>query len=104
VNRWLQFVRWFLIALTLVIVMVPQLDLPATIMRAIGGAHKIPCAAFTAIVYSSIALSPRNSHGLQTRIAFPHPGTLLASLIDFNHANLLGNLSPNVTQSFQLDN
>ena len=30
-NRWVQFVGWFLIALTLVIVIMPQFDLPPTI-------------------------------------------------------------------------
>ena len=83
-NRWVQFVGWFLIALTLVIVIMPQFGLPPTIMRAVGSALKIPLAAFTATVYSSIALSPRNSQTLPIRIAFPVPRSLLASLIDLN--------------------
>lgn len=74
-NRWAQFVGWFLIALTLVIV-TPEFDLPETIMRLSGGTHKIPLTAFTASLHSP--LLPRSSHRLAVGIAVSASGTLLA--------------------------
>jgi hypothetical protein len=88
VNRWVQVVGLFLIILTLVIVIMPEFDLPPTLTRSPGGTHKTPLIASTAIVHSTVAPPPQYSRGLPLRIAFPDSGILLASLIDLNCSRL----------------
>jgi hypothetical protein len=88
VNRWVQVVGLFLIILTLVIVIMPEFDLPPTLTRSFGGTHKTPLVSSTAIVHSTVAPPPQYSRGLPLRIAFPDSGILLASLIDLNCSRL----------------
>jgi hypothetical protein len=84
-----QLVGLFLVVLTLVIVVMPEFDLPPTIMRAFIGTQNISLAAFTFILHSRVApLLPGNTNDLPKRIAFSGFRTLLASLIDLDCSRL----------------
>jgi hypothetical protein len=88
VNHWARFVGLLLIAVVVVIVVAPDVDLPSTVTRSSQIGHRIPLVAFTAVIHASIALLPQNSIALLVRIVFPGHSDFSGSLIDLNCTRL----------------
>jgi hypothetical protein len=87
VKRCAKLVGLFLIAVTLVIVVAPDFDLPPTVTRSLSARHTAP-PAFTAMITASIAILPQRTAGSPVQAVFPGPGAFAASLIDLNCTRL----------------
>lgn len=87
VNRWTKFVGLLLIAVVLVIVIAPDLDLPAT-ARFSGARQRISLSAFHAIIPASITLLWPNFLSSPVRVGLPGISDYSTNLIDLNCARL----------------
>jgi hypothetical protein len=86
-NCWVKFVGLLLIAVVLVIVIVPDLDLPPT-ARFSGARQKVPLIAFDAVISASITLLRPNSLSSPVRVGLPVSADFSTNLIDLNCTRL----------------
>jgi hypothetical protein len=86
VNHWAKLVGLLLVTVTLIVVVVPDFDLPPTLARASSATQKTPLAAFSLII-ANIKLLLRDLVGPPVRV-FPGSRDFSASLIDLNCTRL----------------
>src|SRR6185503_10505666 len=85
-NRWAKVVSLLLIAVVLVIVIAPDLDLPPT--ARFSARQKAPLVVFNAIVPAGSVLLGPNSVSSLVRIGLPGFSVFSISLIDLNCTRL----------------
>jgi hypothetical protein len=86
-NCWVKFVALVLIAVVLVIVIAPDVDLPPT-ARFSSVRHRVHPAAFNASLPASIILLRPNCFGSTTRFRLPGFNDFSINLIDLNCTRL----------------
>ena len=86
VSRWAKFVCLVLVAVVLVIVVVPNFDLPPTAVR--SASHRVHFSPLHAITAASTSLLLPWTAASPLRLVFSSPVDLQANLIDFNCARL----------------
>lgn len=82
-NRWVKIVSLLLIAVVLVIVIAPDLDLPR-MARLCNGRQKVRLVAFTPIIPAGILLLGPNSVSSLVRSGLHSVSDVSSSLIDLN--------------------
>jgi len=87
VNRWSKVVGFLLIAVVLVIVVAPDLDLPPT-ARFSSARHRAPLAALYTVIPAGIALLLPNSVSSLVRVRLAGPSDFSVNLIDLNCTRL----------------
>jgi hypothetical protein len=88
VNRWIKFAGLMLIAVTVFIVVAPDLDLPPTLTKSSSIYHKDVHVVVGAIVPAGIALALHSSSGAPLLVISSNYSEGVTSLIDLNCTRL----------------
>jgi len=87
-SRWARFVGLLLIAVAVIIVIAPDVDLPPTVTRSSHLGHRILLIPFTAVIHAGVVLLQQNSIRLLLPVVVPHYNDSSGSLIDLNCVRL----------------
>jgi hypothetical protein len=88
VRPWVKFVGLLLIAVVVVIVIAPEIDLPLTVTRCSYTGYTLALVAFAAVIHARIILLAHRFITLSVRVVLPAHGDSSGSLIDLNCTRL----------------
>lgn len=87
-NQWARFVGLLLIAVVVIIVIAPDVDLPPTVTRSSHLGHRILLIPFSAVIHAGMLLLPQSSIRLLVPVVLSRYNDSSGSLIDLNCARL----------------